>query len=366
MKKTAVFAATALFLLTQGCSRHTPPEGQTEAITPADSGQTPILPAIDADVYSVSPTEPRDVLVVAAASGLEWDESLSGAAANLAIDLSSNTPIDAASVRWAGLKSGWPYPITYAGMELVAHQTNCPPSLLENIPSHSHVGIARARGAAADAWVVLSTDVQRVAEPFSNSQELNTVFGLPFSNSEGLSFRAFGATGEMQSGSSVTFDHEGEWVIEVIDDNLQSLLLRAAIYVDGESPDYAPIEAVSAVFEDIDGEILSMVNEVRAHFVDGYLNNEPLLTSTARRSLQAWMEEGTPSPPHDELGTVTLTGTPTTSVICVGETPRACIDQIYWSAQQRGALLNANLSGAGVASQIVDGRIHAVIHLAGQ
>ena len=364
MNTTAVFAATVI-ILTQGCSRHRPPEAQTEAVTAAESGLTPILPAIDADIYSVSPTEPRDPLVTTAALGLEWDEALSGAAANLAIDLSSDTPIDAASVRWAGLKAGWPYPITYAGMELVAHQTDCPSSLLENIPTHSHVGIARARGSTADAWVVLSADVQRVAQPFSNTQELNAVFSLPYSNSEGLSIRAFGATGEMQSGSSITFDHEGEWVIEVIDDNQDSLILRAAIYVDGDSPDYAPIEAVTAVSENIEGEIMSMVNEVRAHFVDGYLSSEPLLTSTARRSLQAWLEEGSPSPAHDDLGAVTLTGTPTTSLICIGETPRACIDQIYWSAQHRGALLAPNLAGAGVASEVVGGRIHAVIHLAG-
>jgi hypothetical protein len=364
LNTTAYFTAT-LLLLTQGCSARLPPGEQTEQVALTETEQAPILPAIDADIYSTAPTTPRDHKVATAAAGLEWDESLSGAAANLAIDLSSNMPIDAASVRWAGLKAGWPYPVTYAAMELVDHQSDCPTSLLESIPAHTHVGIARARGASADAWVVLATNVQRVALPFSNVQALNSEFRLPYENSEGLSIRAYGSIGELQTGSSIRFDHEGEWVLEVIDEAQQTLILRAAIYVEGESPDYAPIEPAPADMDNTEAEILSMINEVRGHFVDGNLISEPLLSSTARSSLQEWIENGAPSPSHEYLGAITLTGNPPEALICVGETPRACVDQIYWSAQNRGALLNANQAGAGIASEVIDGVIHAVIHLAG-
>ncbi len=364
MNTNAYFAAI-LLLLTQGCSARLQPGEQTEQIALTETEQAPILPAIDADVYSTAPTTPRDPKVATAAAGLEWDESLSGAAANLAIDLSSNMPIDAASVRWAGLKAGWPYPITHAAMELVSHQSDCPTSLLESIPAHTHVGIARARGASSDAWVVLSTNVQRVASPFSNAQALNTEFSLPYENPEGLSLSAYGSTGELQTGSSVTFDHEGEWVVEVIDETQQTLILRAAIYVAGESPDYAPIEPIAAEMDNTEAQILLMINEARGHFVNGNLVSEPLLTSTARRSLQEWIDNGAPSPSHEDLGAITLTGSPTVALLCMGETPRACVDQIYWSAQHRGALLKDSQAGAGIASEVVDGVIHAVIHLAG-
>jgi len=303
-------------------------------------------------------------MVANAANGVEWDEALSGAAANLAIDLSSGTPIDSASVRWAGLKAGWPYPISHVGMELVAHQSECPRSLLESIPAHTHVGIARARGATADAWVILSSTNETLASPFSKQQPINSVFEIPYSNPEGLILRGYGATGDLQSGTNITFDHEGEWVVEVY--SQQALILRAAIYVDGESPDYAPIEAVEPNLDNIDDEILMMINEVRGHFVDGNVRAEPILTSTSQRSLNGWINEGAPAQSIEGLGSITLTGAPPAELFCIGATPRSCVDQIYWSATHRGPLLNANYTGAGVSSEVIDGTIHAVIHLAGQ
>ena len=91
------------FALCSGCAHQ--PNAEPVGVSPNDS---PILPALQGKRYSHSSGQSRDPLVaqVLHESGLDWDESLSGAAGGIALGRHA-AHLDGA--QWSAVVAGYPY-----------------------------------------------------------------------------------------------------------------------------------------------------------------------------------------------------------------------------------------------------------------
>ena len=366
------FALGCGLALLAGCVKQGPP-----APPPNES---PVIPALHAPVYSVAPTDPKDHLVETMLVRLTeqlgarpaWDEALSGAAGSIAMELLDGNPTDEATVRWAAINAGWPYPISH--IEAVATEENAlpPESFGALLGGQSHVGMVRARGSAGEIWVALGSSPARLAAPFSKAWEVGDRFELPFSNIDGLTLSACGPEGPTRTTSpgerSVTLDHSGEWVVEARSEASGSVILRAALHVGEElpqTPPTSPREAPASASER-GNEIASVVAEARSNFHEENLTVEPLLNSTAEATMVEWSVGGTIPGDMRFLNDLNITAPPRAELHCIASTPRACVDQLYWSAEHRDELLRSGYSGVGVAVSDDDQGLRAVIHLAAQ
>lgn len=118
----------------------------------------PRLPAPEAQVYAAVPGPPRDPVVAAAVGDMAWEESLSGAAGALAIEVLNGQGTDLWTARWAAYRAGYPWPLRYLTSQVC--EIGCGgEQVMERIRSQIRpgevVGLARARGTRGDAWVAL-------------------------------------------------------------------------------------------------------------------------------------------------------------------------------------------------------------------
>lgn len=180
--------------------------------------QTPVLPAMVADVYAMGSSPPADPIVGLAIGGrgMQLDEALSGAAATLAM-----LPLPGQSegaIRWAALRSGFPFPVV--GMAFGRSTTaNAPQSLLDFLDEAQQqglvLGLARARLDRDDVWVALSARALPVGS-FARQYQLDEEIALDLPTTTGWSLvdpqggRLLG-TGSIKVG----LDLVGEWLLHL-------------------------------------------------------------------------------------------------------------------------------------------------------
>ena len=96
-----------VWLLFMGCRSGAPPSSVADYIS------SPKLPAPSAGTYARVPQTPKDPVIASTTKSHNWDASLSGAAAGLALDfLETGQPITDWSAREAVWRAGYPYPVS--------------------------------------------------------------------------------------------------------------------------------------------------------------------------------------------------------------------------------------------------------------
>ncbi len=310
---------------------------------------------MEAPLYAWSRGASPDAAVARHAEGLPWDEALSGAAAFVALAATQGDPTDTAQVRWAAFRAGWPYPVDEIVVQVVEQgAVPTPPECL--------IGLARARGARGDAWVWLTSTPPTPLEPFRREQPLGSTLSLETQDGSPLAVR-LAAPDHSVSGPDRTLDQQGEWLVEL---TAGGQSWTVPLYVDGPTPADAPFPRVLEAPQgtpDASAQALEVLDELRATFDAGSLERDPTLDKAAARVLEARLQGTELAPAAERLGRLGLTGR-LAEVSCTGPTVPECLDDLYWSADHRGHLVDSRLAWVGVASSIGPEGVTLVLDLA--
>jgi len=339
----------------------------------ASPDAVPVLPATTAPLYTRAPGTPPDAVVASVAEGLPWDETLSGAAAALALGHSRKPMLEGHEVQWAAYRSGWPHLLVSFGIELVGIDET-PSRLLSGlrVPERGAVGLARARGQKGDTWVLLVGEVLLDLPAFARSHEINGQLELnPGSDDrwEQVQVRAATPSGEIRVGNLLTLDEPGEWVVEVrgLRGERSVDLVRAPLYVGIEEPQDAPIvisrpasldnpDALHALAVDGMDELRDLVNAPT-------LVIEPMLETSARKALSEWQSGEPISNPVARMAGLGYADSPVAELRCHAVSVNACLDDLYWAVDTRTDLLSADFTNAGVAVGFREGNVMLVVDL---
>lgn len=336
------------------------------AAKPPIEAAIPTLPALDAPLYAIAPGyTPTDPVVAAFLGEAAVDESLSGAAAAAALVRADGGRIDGAAVTWSAYRAGWPHPIDAWATVSVSKDELPPADFLQvNTDTASSegaiLGVARARGSAGDTWVVLSSQPRVALGAFPKSLAMGTNFEFPVTDSGAwtdLRQRAVGADLFVRR-DTIQLDVAGEWIAELtgMDESEREVVLaRVPLYVGDVAPEDGPFLAtVPAEVEDLSGAVRAALNELRSLEGAPRLTGNASLDVAAREGLTRFLETGDPDP--DALARLARLGYPEASeLICKGETVTDCLEDFWWSIDDRVRLLQPEYRQVGVAPAVGDG-----------
>lgn len=333
------------------------------ACPPKDAGAlgpgVPVLPAMEAPLYTWSRGAPPDAAVAQLAQGLPWDEALSGAAAFLALAAIAGDPVDSAQARWAAYRAGWPYPLTDIVVQVV------PGGELPELPqglTAPAVGVARARGSRGDAWVWLQSEPPVPLKPFRREQDLGQQLRLGTQDGSPLAVRAAAPSGAVH-GDGATLDEGGEWLVEL---TAQGRRWVVPVYVDSATPADAPYPHVHPAPADSNNamaEAIEVLDDYRATFGADSLERDPMLDKSAARALEAHLQGEPLAPAADRLSKLGLSGN-LAEVTCTAPTVPECLDRVYWSVDHRHGMVDPQMGWVGVAASIGPEGVTLVVDLA--
>jgi len=331
----------------------------------------PRLPAPEAGVYATHLTAPSDPLVSTVLGDIPWEESLSGAAGALGVELAGGRPTDAWVIRWAALRAGYPFPIDEFSYERVAEGA-VSQSILEILQQtaqpHDHAGLVRVRGGQGDYWVGLVSHPRIELQPVPRALPLGGELELVCTSSDVLQLSLVSPSGhlelsDLRQGRSIALDEEGEHWVEIRD----SVGVAAAfsVYV-GEMDDLtAPLPQTTHIAADpysLELDTWDLLDEVRAFYGWETPAEDPILGPVARAHLDDHMGyEGPASGAfRGEPGSCRA------SMSCglvVGDGVEACFHQWLVDPSARAALVDPRCDVAGVATDERDDRVWVQLEL---
>jgi hypothetical protein len=212
---------TPLLLLCACGGQHPPRPGHLEALGAAP----PRLPGPEATIYATHVSAPGDPLLAAVVGDLPWEESLSGAAGALGVELAGGNPADPWTVRWAAYRAGYPHPIEELSLERVP-EGGVGRQVLDITASvmrpGDHVGLARVRGAEGDTWVGILGRPRLQLEPVPKLIPPGHDLDLSATGPQPLELTVVSPVGalqrsELRQGRRITLEEPGVWWIEIRD-----------------------------------------------------------------------------------------------------------------------------------------------------
>jgi hypothetical protein len=287
-----------------------------------------------------------------------WDEALSGAAAGVALAVLGGDTPDDTRVRWSAVRAGYPHAVI--GRAVAASAQGAVPdvvrtALIAEGRAGRDVGLVRARGANEDVWVLL------VAEPRADvgivPRELAAGTRVPLA--PGPSWRAArpGAGVETLDGVFVP-DAPGTWLLQATD--AQGPVATLPVFVDVPTPDLPPLRGVPAGAS-IEARVEGALGGLRVN--EAPPTRDPSLASIARARLRALLEHGddVASAP-DVARQLVAAGFDDggTAGACRAPTVEACLEAMWWSPEDRGAL-DPSWPLVGTAASVEEGRVSVVV-----
>lgn len=319
-------------LLLAGCAARHAPEPVAPAVPPA-----PHLPAPVGELYVHHVGRPIDPLVAQVLAGRPWEEVLSGAATGLALSEASRGGVDLSAARWAAVRAGYPFPVTSVQVVHAPHEAL--PTLA--LPAGGELGVVRARGQEDDVWVVLHSPGGPELPAVPREAQVGDYVALA-----SLSWRAASPDGSVRVvKDGVVLDHEGEWLLEA--STPTGVVATLPVYVGEPTPERPPF--VGELSGD-DPEAATF-NAVAAMW-DWYGRDAPVRDSGMDSVARARLRETAGGGPT-ETAEVSLRRAGfvdgAAGAACQAESLRACLEQMWWSPDQR-AVFAGDYDSLGVAT----------------
>jgi len=323
------------------------------------SAANPILPAVEAPLYAAAPGyTPSDEVVAGWLGERAIDETLSGAAGAVALIRAGGGRVDGAAVSWGAYRAGWPHPIDSWSVLTLPRGEVPPTSFLSDLADEgSSLGVARARGAAGDTWVAVSSWPRITLGAFPRTLHFGAAFAFPIEDAGAwtdLSLLAVGPDLRIRR-DNVALDVNGEWIAELWGTDEADgvyLLARVPLYVGEEAPEDGPfLSVVPAEVENLSGAILDALNELRGLEGAPRLRVNASLNSAAREGLKRRLETGEVDP--EALDRLARLGYPEAAELtCSGETVTDCLEDFWWSIDDRVRLLQPEYLQVGIGAGI--------------
>ena len=331
-----------------------------------DPLSTPILPAPEAPSYALGVNRAKDPLVNRAATGLPWEESLSGAAA--AVGLMKKNERNLSNAKWAGVLAGYPYEIRelIIGSYPIGEYPKDLPSIIERrMNGASHLGLARIRSSYDDLWVILIGEGGPSLPPFSREYELQNMFRLDVPS---LLFRLMRPDGTIVVSRDSIEDNlelQGEYWLEIIDGS--EVISAVPLYVDMKTP---PTNLFT-----IYNETLMNPNEAKNYFIEQLnlmrqiedlplFSKDPTLEMLSKSPIREYLDGMWSRKSGEDFlkNTGYFVGEPR-QFICDADGVTSCLDQLTWQMESRSTLLNPNYILMGIDMQVSTEGIIAVLNL---
>ena len=339
------------------------PKNQVSKTGPLPS--IPKIPAPQAVRYSVDLDTPKDFLVAQMVRDLPWSESLSGAAAEIALKV-VDRPIRLQDAQWAAIRAGYPYPVE----QIIVGDVDVDrfPKDLQKIlqtTSATRIGVVRVRKGSMDRWVVLFSKDGPLTEGFSRELDVGAELVV---EGEGQ-YSLLTPSGSIQQGD-LPFQQNmdaGAWWLEVTSNKG---IVSVPVYV-GEGTPVHPLFMTEDVGLEIDQpdqleeEAFILIEEMRERQgLVSVFEDSSLLESFAEQALESVLN-GTWN--HTEsiqlLEKVGFVGGPVYQVTCQGESVYVCLDTLSWTIKGRQALLDPGIRSIGLTAHVETNGIVMVINL---
>lgn len=352
MPTTRRVRAVSALLLLAGCA-HT-------GAARVDPEVAPSLPSPRADVYTRAPGTPSDPLVAAAAAGLPWDEALSGVATAIAMAELGGDRVDGCRLRWMAAQAAYPYPVR-GWLAATVGKGEIPATLLEHARAYAQkpvdIGLVRARIGEGDRWVLVVADRRGEVPAIAREAAVGETLTLGAGD-----WRVSDPLGEPREvADALVLDAPGEWLVQARAGG--AALATFPVYV-GETMPEVPPYACAAGDGAPDARAASAVAAVRDAYGYAPLARDPALDSVARARLRAWVGREPLPAARDQLRAAGFIGVPVAAGACRAATVEACLEGLWWSPDDRGALVG-DLAEYGLAVDTREGDVRIVLVGAG-
>ena len=330
-----------------------------------DYESAPRLPSPIAGTYARVKAAAPDPVIQKLTLEHQWDASLGGAAAGLALEAvrNKNTGLEPWEVREAAWRAGYPYPIQRISgwTTSIATEPTGIRDWLSLVKHNQDLGLVRARGDQSEAWVGLVSDPRATIGSQPRQVRRGETVHIP--SIAGAKYMVGDPNGGLVEGSldvaqDFEVDIDGEWLFEVADAEGQIALFP--IYVGMMPPDvglltWAPPPATSeALIERVD----TLLSDVRGAYGAQRWLRDSFLDQAAQNLLR--------HPEKTTASVATALGYPletTWKWECKAHSIEACLDQILWDPLARPALLTES-EFLGLAAAVNGREIHLVALIA--
>jgi len=351
-------ASLTLLLLAFGCT--------PKKIKTADYEAPPRLPSPIAGTYARTAGTPPDPVIAALTKHQRWDASLGGAASGLALQAvrDRGTGLEPWEVREAAWRAGYPYPIdTIRGWTTpIAAEPEGLRTWLAQVPTEHDLGLVRARGDQAEAWVALvakprgSIGVQPRQIARGDSLTLPAVAGAQYVVCDPNGAVVQGALDVAQD---FTMDIDGEWLFEI--DDADGRVALFPVYVGMMPPEIGLLEwgPAATTSDEATARVSTLLADIRGAYgaspwlPDLFLDQaaQTLLTDASKSTDSIASALGYPAEKFWRWE-------------CTAHSVEACLDQNLWDPHARPALLT-DTQFLGLGTEVRSGAVHVVALIAG-
>jgi len=309
----------------------------------------PVLPSPSAGSYARVPGQPKDPFAYYLLEGRNYDESLGGAAAGIALQLAENP---GELTRWELREALWiaGYPYSADAARVWTADLKAPPpedmvAWLRALPVDVDIGLVRARGHENDIWVAVTGHPAIDLGVIPRSVSVGASIPLPqvdegtwtVSAPDGVKI-----VGDLSApGQLVSFPYAGEWLVDLRQGDRP--LARFPIYAGSPAPEepMLPWHAVSSSgASDAKEQLLTLLNMVRVAYDLPQFEPDPLLEEATRRLLA--------DPRDTYLRNLGLSHENGAVWQCVAPRVDDCLDRWVWSADERKQLLDPEFDSIGI------------------
>lgn len=330
-----------------------------KGVTPDLLLEAPRLPSPTSARYVRSQGQPSDAVITELAKAHRWDESLSGAAASLALNWAELGTVPTTwRAREASWQAGYAYPVSTLRGWGSPIGSEPPPELLEWLAAlkpEVDLGLVRARGTDGDFWVGLAATPAHDLGSLPRQIQVGGRIDLPvvagaeatISAPDGRLFRA-----SLEIPQPIEADQRGEWLVEVRQADRRIALFP--IYAGMMPPEEVLIEPMGRPesAQRAEEQVRQAWQNARGAYGREPLEDDTMLTAAARSAIT----EGAANSAQVSQ-TLSYREDRIWFIECRAKTIEACMDQIVWNPAARPALLQ--IAGhQGLAVTLSDTEIH--------